>query len=122
LTKKSIVKIHYSIPSRKGYYVTIPVENRICIVCGEPILRNLYVDKDSNLYHYGCYASEKEKRFKCTECSGECNGLEAPRDWSQPGAPRTCPHCGSIGTLKNLWWWRSREKPPLPYTSGGEVS
>jgi ribosomal protein L32 len=93
---------------RKIYRETSP-ETRLCVACGEPILRNLYIDKDGNLYHYGCYASERKKRFKCTECLGECNGLEAPRDWNQPRAPRTCPHCGSIGTLKNLWWWKKQK-------------
>ena len=66
--------------SRRRIYRETPPEIRTCIVCGEPVLRNLYVEKGS-IYHYGCYASEKEKYFKCTECLGECTGLEAPRDW-----------------------------------------
>lgn len=79
-------------------------DKRLCTVCGGAIERNLYIE-GGRLYHYGCFIAEREKWFKCTECLGECNGLEAP----VVDGVRTCPHCGAIGTLRNKWWWRQRE-------------
>jgi hypothetical protein len=38
-----------------------PSKDRVCTVCGKPILRNLYVDEEGNLYHYGCYTSKKSR-------------------------------------------------------------
>lgn len=91
-------------------YRKIPADKRTCVVCGKTIDRNAYIE-NGNLYHFGCYNLEKGKKFKCVECLGECNGLETP----MVDGVRACPHCGNVGTLRNMWWWKHYGNKPATY-------
>jgi hypothetical protein len=88
--------------SDRALYRSIPLLQRRCCFCEEPIQRNLLRTKDGRLWHYGCYNIARDQHFKCNECFSNFDGTEVTWEDSEtsvgeefrPGRKAVCPHCG----------------------------
>lgn len=88
--------------SDRGLYRTIPLAQRICCFCDDPIERNLIRTKDGRLWHYGCYNTARDLHYRCTECFAGFDGTEATWEYSETsignefrhGRKAVCPYCG----------------------------
>jgi hypothetical protein len=76
-------------------YRKIPVEERICEGCGDPIERNLAV-LDGKLYHYGCLKRTRAKPVAvCLDCWSYLSGKNITKASFDGRAVRGCGECGS---------------------------
>jgi hypothetical protein len=88
--------------SDRALYRTIPLAQRICCFCDDPIERNLLRTKDGRLWHYGCYNTARDQHFKCNECFASFDGTEAAWEDNERsvgeefkrGKQAVCPYCG----------------------------
>ena len=91
-------------------YRTIPRSKRICNYyrCQRPILRSIKLDKNGAIYHYGCWQTAKEERWRCRECWMTFDATEASFEEAQDLRNDefreryrvTCPGCGSTNIKK----------------------
>lgn len=94
--------------SDRALYRTIPLAQRTCCYCQEPIQKNLLRSKDGRLWHYGCWNTARDSHYECQECYAKFDGTEANWDLSDSshgdefGHKRKaiCPHCGA--PIQNL--------------------
>jgi len=86
----------------------VPLEERICYGCLEPIIRNLALF-DRHRYHFGCLKkSGAQPSLQCQEClayyssRSQLTRIEFP----EGGSSRVCPECGSsdIKQLRGQAW------------------
>ena len=89
--------------SDRDIYTKIPLAQRCCSKCQEPIERNIARTKDGRIWHYGCLMDAKDEYHECLECFSNFDGTEASflegqssynDEYRQTRKP-ICPHCGS---------------------------
>lgn len=87
-------------------YREIPLEERVCEGCGEPIQRNVAM-LDGKLYHWGCLKRSKAKpTHLCLDCWSYLTGKGLTKvDWGDGSSTKACGNCGSTN-LKRLRRWR----------------
>jgi hypothetical protein len=81
--------------SLRYLYRKLPPNQRVCYTCDQPIIRNIALGPDGELYHYGCREEERAKTFHCSECFSTLSGLETR--WTEEDGVRTrvCGNCGN---------------------------
>ena len=86
-------------------YRRIPLEKRLCSYydCHKPIRRNLALDKNGRIYHYGCLQDALEEKYRCNDCFFTFDATEAVLEEKQKLYGDEikgllgiiCPNCGS---------------------------
>jgi len=88
-------------------YDQIPIEDRICEGCGEPIHRNIAM-LNGKLYHWGCLKQTKAKpTHLCLECFSYLTGKGIVKATVGDFTHKACGNCGSFN-LKPLTRWKGR--------------
>lgn len=87
-------------------YKQIPLENRLCEGCGNPIQRNITIF-NGKLFHYGCFKQSKAKpTHLCLDCFSYLTGKGISKVDFDGIRQKACGNCGSTN-LRFLKRWRS---------------
>lgn len=89
-------------------YRQIPVEDRLCEGCGEPIQRNI-ATLDGKIYHYGCLKQTKAKpTHQCLNCFSYLTGKGINKVEINNIEQKACGNCGSFN-LRFLRQWTKED-------------
>jgi len=91
-------------------YQRIPLAERICKGCGQPIQRNVIIF-NGELYHWGCLKKTRAlPTHRCQDCFGFMNaaGMVKVNFGNSPSYQRACGNCGSPHLRKIDRWWAEK--------------
>jgi len=91
-------------------YKDVPLEKRICIACGERIIRNCAL-LDGQLIHFGCFKKTKAlPTYRCQNCYSFLTKANLNRvDFGDGSKPQlSCSNCGSQDIKHIDRWWAEK--------------